>query len=114
MPHYSGPERERKRRGDKRPAARGMRTKETSVPGKIFRKAGKLQSAGQAGAAGAIFGTQAGAAADFTRLFIVLAATHFLLDAAAFNQLAETADRFLNALAVADDQLNHWASEKVT
>jgi hypothetical protein len=91
-----------------------MRTEEWSVPGKIFRKANELQSAGQAGAAGAVFGSQASAAADFAGLFVVLAATHFLLDAAAFNQLAETADRLLNALAVADDQLNHWASEKVT
>ena len=49
-------------------------------------------------------------AANLARLFIVLAAAHLFLDAAAFHQLAEATNRFLNALAVAHDQLDHWPS----
>src|SRR5262249_16495036 len=42
---------------------------------------------GHTGHAGAAFGAAAGAAAFVARLFVKLAATHFLLDAAVFHQL---------------------------
>ena len=55
----------------------------------------------EAFAAGAAFGTQAGAALDFAWLLVEFANTHFLLNAAAFDQLAETADGFLGRFLVA-------------
>src|SRR5690349_17813312 len=51
---------------------------------------------GHAGHAGAAFGTAAGAAAFVARLFVKLAATHFLLDAAVFHQFSKPAHRLLN------------------
>jgi hypothetical protein len=52
-------------------------------------------------AAGAAFGAQAGAAFDFAGLLVEFANSHFLLDTAAFDQLAETADGFLGRFLVA-------------
>lgn len=61
--------------------------------------------------------TETGAATGFARLFVVFLAAHFLLDAAALNQLTETTDCFLNRFLVPNSQLNHklsFASENAT
>ena len=50
------------------------------------------------------------AAADFTRLLIVLASTHFFFNSAAFDQFSEPSDCLLNCFAVADHQLDHCFS----
>src|SRR6188472_2121203 len=51
-------------------------------------------------AASAAFGAQAGAAFDFAGLFVEFANSHFLLDTAALDQLAETADGFLGRFLI--------------
>ena len=51
--------------------------------------------------------TQAGAATGVARLFVIFFAAHFLLDAAAFDELAKAANGFVNRFAFADLQLNH-------
>src|SRR4051812_26556138 len=60
-----------------------------------------LVSGQEAFAAGAAFGAQAGAAFDFAGLLVEFANSHFLLDTAALDQLAETADGFLGRFLVA-------------
>ena len=57
------------------------------------------------------FGSQMGSAFDFAGLFVVFAATHFFLDAAAFNQLPETAYSLLNRFFVSDNQFYHLRSK---
>jgi hypothetical protein len=54
-----------------------------------------------AGAAGTALGAEAGTTLDFAGLLVVLATAHLFLDAAALDQLAEAADRFLGRLSVA-------------
>ena len=66
-----------------------------------------LTSAQEALAASAAFGSESSATFDFTWFFVVLSPTHFFLDSAAFDQFAESADRFLDALAIPYNQLNH-------
>jgi hypothetical protein len=58
-------------------------------------------------AASAAFGSESSATFDFAGLFVVLATTHFFFDSAAFYQFAESADRFLNTLAIPNNKLNH-------
>lgn len=60
----------------------------------------RLHASQLAVAARSAFGAETGTAAGFARLLVILATTHFLLDAAAFNQLAETANGFLDRLLV--------------
>ena len=70
---------------------------------------GGLQALEQAGSTASCC-PQPGAAAGLAGLFVILAAAHFFLDAAPFDELTEPADRFLNAFAVANVQLNHASS----
>jgi hypothetical protein len=70
----------------------------------------RLGPSHKAGAAGAAFGTQAGAPFDLAGLLVVFPSSHFFLDAAPLDQLAETAHSFLNRFFVAHDQLNHYSS----
>ena len=53
-------------------------------------------------ATSAAFGTQTGPALDFAGLFVEFADAHLFLDAAAFDQLAETADGFLGRFLVTE------------
>ena len=62
-------------------------------------------------AACAAFGPESRPAANFARFFVIFAAAHFFLDPAAFHQFTEAADGFLNALTIADNKLNHRASQ---
>ncbi len=64
----------------------------------------------QPGPATAALGTQPGSAAGFARLLVILATAHFLLDSTAFDELAETANRFLDRFAIPHIQLNHMSS----
>ena len=70
-------------------------------------------------AASTTLSTQAGTATRVARLFVIFFAAHFLLDAAAFDELAKAANGFVNRFAFADLQLNHesllvsFALEKV-
>lgn len=59
---------------------------------------------------GASFGPQSGAAPRIARLFVILFAAHFFLDAAAFNQLSETANRLLNRFAFTYLEFDHRTS----
>jgi hypothetical protein len=59
---------------------------------------------------GSAFGAEAGATLGLAGLLEELPATHLLLDAAAFDQFAEAADRFLNAFAFANRQFDHACS----
>lgn len=59
----------------------------------------------------AAFGAEAGATAGFAWLLEELAAAHLLLDAAPLHQLPEAANRFLDALTLANRQLDHACSE---
>ena len=61
-------------------------------------------------AAGAALGPQSGAAAGFAGLFVVFFPPHFLLDAAALDQLAKPAHGLLNGLSIANVQLDHKSS----
>ncbi|EMB16691.1 hypothetical protein RE6C_02622 [Rhodopirellula europaea 6C] len=59
------------------------------------------KSAGQhAGAFVAAFGTQAGTAIGFARLFVELAATHFFLDTASLDQFSKPAYCLLNRFPI--------------
>jgi hypothetical protein len=60
--------------------------------------------------AGAALRSQSGTSACFTRLFVILASSHFFLDSAPFNQLAKAAHCFLDRLAIPNIQLNHTSS----
>ncbi len=60
--------------------------------------------------AGAALGAKAGAAAGFTRFFVILATTHLLLDAAALHQFAKATNCLLDRLSIPDIQLNHKSS----
>lgn len=72
------------------------------------RRAGKTSARWvQARQSRAAFCTSAGTARDFTRLFIVLAAAHFLLDSSVFDQLSKPLHRILNFFVVSQTQLNH-------
>lgn len=62
-----------------------------------------LSALKQSRTAGTTFGSKPGSALNLTWLFVVLSAPHFFLNAASFNEFAETTDRFLNTLAVSDD-----------
>ena len=53
-------------------------------------------------AAGSALSSQAGATIGFAWLFVVLAASHLFLDAAALNQLTKSTDCFLNCFPVAN------------
>ena len=61
-------------------------------------------------ASGAAFRTQSGAAANFAGLFVILAATHFFLDAAAFHQFAEATHCFLDRFTIPNRKLDHTSS----
>lgn len=56
---------------------------------------------------------QSGAAVDFTWLFVIFAATHFFLDAAALDYFSEAAHSFLNGFLFTYLQLYHNFSETV-
>ena len=53
------------------------------------------------------FGAEAGATLGLAGLLEELPAAHLLLDAAALDQLAEAANRLLNALPFANRELDH-------
>lgn len=67
----------------------------------------KLSDHWETGHASPAFCTTTSTAALVAGLFIELAATHFLLDAAMFDQLPKTTHRFLNRLAFTQTQLDH-------
>src|SRR5262245_43309728 len=60
-----------------------------------------------AGHAGAAFGAAAGAAAFVAGFLVELATTHFLLDAAVFDQFPKSSYGFLNRFPFAQTQLDH-------
>ena len=64
-------------------------------------------AAEQSGATQATLSTQSGTPLRFARLFVKLSAAHLLLDATPLHQLAETANRFLNAFPLPNCQLDH-------
>src|SRR5204863_4244607 len=59
------------------------------------------------GHAGAAFGAAAGAAAFVAGLLVELATTHFLLDAAVFDQFPKSSHGFLDRFPFAQTQLDH-------
>jgi hypothetical protein len=64
----------------------------------------------QPGAATTAFGPQTGTAASFAGLLVVFATAHLFLDPTPLDQLAESANRFLDRFSVANVQLNHMSS----
>jgi hypothetical protein len=73
-------------------------------------QAGSGSALQQTGAAATAFGAQAGAATRLAGLLVILATAHFLLDSTSLDELAETADRFLNRFTIPHIQLNHMSS----
>ena len=61
----------------------------------------------QASQSCAAFRSAAVAARDFTRLFVILAAAHFLLDSSVFHQFPKPLHRVLNLFVISQTQLNH-------
>ncbi len=61
----------------------------------------------QASQSCAAFRSAAVAARDFTRLLVILAAAHFLLDSSVFHQLPKPLHRVLNLFVISQTQLNH-------
>jgi hypothetical protein len=64
----------------------------------------------EAFAAGASLGAKSGPTLDFARLFVELANSHFLFDAASLDQLSKAADSLLGRFFVSQRQLYHTCS----
>ena len=80
------------------------------MPAECQRKSG-LKSGRQSPAASTALGAETSTAANLARLFIVFAAAHLFLDAAAFDELAKASDGLLDAFSITNDELDHLASQ---
>jgi hypothetical protein len=61
---------------------------------------------------GPALSSQARTSVGFAWFFVILAAAHFLFDAAAFNQFSKSADSFLDGFFVTYQQLYHCLSKR--